>query len=324
MRRGYRLAALLQLTLVLAGCGDAATRREVVKVGYTNVTGVSGLFVAQEQGYFHKHGIEIEPVMIALNSTIPSALAGGSINIGNASPPTFFQAVEGGLDLVVIGGGSINDAVESGQGLIARNGSGIRSARDLEGKRVGVPGMGAYMHVMFRQWLTMKGADERKVNFVEVPFAQGADILRAGNVDAVLSTDPYFSRILQTGGGTLVTRYLMEMPKGVSALYYASNGKWARAHPATVAKFRAAIRDAHAYVAREPAKTRDAIVRNIKLPPEVAAAVKIPRLRLDVPESDVRFWVDVLARQGITRTRPAAAPLIFQPNDEGTAGGKGS
>jgi NitT/TauT family transport system substrate-binding protein len=235
------------------------------------------------------------------------------LQIAGPTAPVFVLAAEGGLDLVVIAGCSVNDTTQSGQGVIARPGVTIKTAKDFEGKRVGVPGLGSYMHVMFRRWLTDKGADDKKVNFVEIPFAQGADVLRAGNVDAIISTDPYYSRVLAAKQGTLVVRYLMEMPDGLFSIFYAANREWATHNPVVIKEFRASLDEANEYLAKEPAKSRDILARALRLPPEALASIVIPKLKTTVQPADLSYWIDTLATQGITKGHPNAANLIVQP-----------
>jgi NitT/TauT family transport system substrate-binding protein len=309
--RPILIAVLLASVLVMAGPGVQAQTLTTIKLGHTNVSGFTGMFVAEANGYFAKRGLEVEPVLIAINSTMPAALVGGSLQIAAPSPPVFLQAIEGGLDLVIIAGCSTNDTTKSGQGVVARTGLVIKTAKDFEGKRIGVPGIGSYMQVLFRRWLINKGADDKKVTFVEVPFAQGSDILRAGNVDALLTSDPYYSRIIKAQTGYLVSHYLMEMPEGLFSLYYAATRDWASKNPAVIKAFRAALDEGNAYLASEPAKARDILAKAMKLPPDAVASIIIPKLKVPVPQSDLTYWINTLVDQGVTKTHPDPARLIF-------------
>lgn len=281
-----------------------------LRVGYSNVSGFTGMFVAKDQGMFAKRGLEVEPILTALNSTMPAALMGGSLQIAGPTPPVFLQAVEGGLDIVIIAGCSVNDTSQSGQGVVARPGVVIKTAKDFEGKRVGVPGIGSYMHVMFRRWLTDKGADDKKVSFVEVPFAQGGDVLRSGNIDAMLTTDPYYSRIIRAKTGYLVSHFLTEMPDGLFSIFYAANRSWAMQNPAAIKAFREGLEEGNAFVLAQPEKSRDILAKALKLPAD--AAIVIPRLEVPVKPSDVQYWIDTLVAQGVTKTRPNPAKLLVQ------------
>ena len=56
----------------------------------------------------------------------------------------------------------------------------IKEAKDFVGKKVGAPGIGAFLQVLFRKWLIEKGVDPESVNFVEVTFPTMSDALKSG------------------------------------------------------------------------------------------------------------------------------------------------
>ena len=126
--------------------GAPATR---LSLGYTATLGFNGAFIAKDRGLFAKHGLDVDLVLIGLNSNIPAALVGGSIQIGGPTPPVLLQANDGGLDLVIIGNASVLDPDNHRDGVMARTGSGIKAAADFAGKKVGVPGLNAFLHVVF-------------------------------------------------------------------------------------------------------------------------------------------------------------------------------
>jgi NitT/TauT family transport system substrate-binding protein len=295
--------------LAIAPTARAATLPRI-QVAYTNTVSCAGLFIASDQGMFTRHGLDVQPLLIALNSTVPAALIGGSVQLGTVTPSVMLLAVDGGLDLVVIAGGAVNDIHNPNAGVVARAGVAIQSAKDFEGKRVGVPGFGAYMHVMFRRWLTEHGADDRKVHFIEVPLAQEADLLRSGNVDAVVSGEPFFNRIIQSKVGYLVAPFFTEMPDGLYMMYFAATRDWASRNPALLTAFRAALEEASVFLASHPAEARQIVGKYTHLPPEIVNTLVLPSLRLEVPVADLRYWADTLLTQGVIRSRLDATRLV--------------
>ena len=182
MKRRTLLSALAAASAAAALPSRAQSNPKIV-FGYTAVSDFASVFVAAEEGYFKKRNLDVELKFIPLNSTIPAALQSDSLQIGGPTPSVFLQAVDGGLDLVLVAGGGLTSKTITGFGLVARAGSGIKSAQDCVGKKIGVPGLGAFLHVTFRAWLKDSGVDYRKVNFVEAAFPQHADLLRGGSVD---------------------------------------------------------------------------------------------------------------------------------------------
>lgn len=310
---GRKISAVAGAIICLfAALGAHAAPLIPIKVGYTNTTSVSGLFIATSEGMFARRGLDVSLLLLSLNSNIPSALIGGSVQIGSATPSVMLQAVDGGLDIVAIcGAAAINTHSNLGSGVVARNGVNIKTAKDFEGKRVGVPGIGAFMHVSFRRWLTEHGANDRKVNFVEVPLAQASDILRAGNVDAVVVGEPFFSRVMQAKTGYLVSPFFNELPDGLFQMYYTANRDWAIKNPAVIKAFREALDEAAEFLAKQPEKSRAIIGKATRLPPDVVAAIMLPTLRTRLPVSDTRYWAETLLTQGIIRKIPDVEKLVI-------------
>jgi NitT/TauT family transport system substrate-binding protein len=190
------------------------------------VTDFASVFVAREEGYFSKRGLDVEPKFVPINSTIPAAVQSDSLQIGGPTPSVFLQSVDGGLDHVVVAGGGMTSKTLTGFGLVARAGSGIRGAADCVGKKIGVPGLGAFLHVSFRAWLKQSGVDYGKVNFIEAAFPQHGDLLRGGSLDAVVTADPFMSRITDSGAGYVASYYSTFLPDGQPTIVYAARRDW--------------------------------------------------------------------------------------------------
>ena len=179
-------------TLTVFNC--ASVNAEVIIGGTPNAEQATAM-VAEQQGIFKKHGIDGRFQIVPINPTIPPALMSNSIQIGVPTPTTLLQAIDNGIDLVIIGGASVNNPKGTGIGILVRKGSGIKTAKDLVGKRFGAPGLNAVLHVVTRRWLTEQGVDPKSVNFVEATFPVHGDLLKSGQIDAVVTADPFLSRI---------------------------------------------------------------------------------------------------------------------------------
>lgn len=280
--------------------------------GYTAVTDFASVFVAAEQGYFRKRGLDVELKFIPINSTIPAALQADSLQIGGPTPSVFLQSVDGGLDHVVVAGGGVTSKTITGFGLVARAGSGIKTAHDCVGKKIGVPGLGAFLHVTFRAWLKSQGVDHKKVNFVEAAFPQHGDLLRGGSVDAVVSADPFMSRITDSGVGYVASYYSTFLPEGQPTIIHTARRDWVAKNPAAARAFREALQEAAAFMGqpKNGDAVRAALGRYIKLPPEVLAKVQISPPAPVVTEKQLGYWVGLMKEQDMLRSTPDVARLI--------------
>jgi NitT/TauT family transport system substrate-binding protein len=282
--------------------------------GYTAVTDFASVFVAAEEGFFKKRGLDVELKFIPLNSTIPAALQADSLQIGGPTPSVFLQSVDGGLDHVVLAGGGVTAKSMTGFGLVARAGSGIKTAQDCLGKKIGVPGLGAFLHVTFRAWLKNQGVDYRKVSFIEASFPQHGDLLRGGTLDAVVSADPFMSRITDSGMGYVASYYATFLPEGQPTIIHTARRDWAQKNAAQARAFQQSVQEAAVFMVKPPNndKVRAAIGKYIKLPAEVLARVQISPPGAVVTEKQLAYWVSLMKDQEMLKTSPEPAKLIFK------------
>ena len=306
---GLAAVAVANLSLPLR----AQTTTKIV-LGYTAVTDFASAFVAAEQGFFKKRNLDVELKFIPLNSTIPAALQSDSLQIGGPTPSVFLQAVDGGLDLVVVAGAGVTSQSITGFGVVARSGSNIKTPQDFVGKKVGVPGLGAFLQVTFRAWLKANGVDYKKVNFVEAPFPQHADMLRGGTVDAVVTADPFMARITDSGAGYVASYYSTFLPEGNPTIVYAATRSWAKAHAGAVKGFRESIVDGASFIKdpKNDAAVRAAIGKYIKLPPEVLAKAQISPPGPIVTEKQLAYWVGLMKDQDMLKGSPDLTTLIVK------------
>jgi ABC-type nitrate/sulfonate/bicarbonate transport system substrate-binding protein len=97
---------------------------------------VEALWIGVEQGFFRKHGVNVEVINIRSGPQTVAALASGEIQIAYTIPGTVLSAAAAGMDVAFFGG-LVNRA--DGDFVVAPN---IRSAEDLKGKKVGVQSIG--------------------------------------------------------------------------------------------------------------------------------------------------------------------------------------
>ncbi len=282
--------------------------------GYTAVTDFASVFVGVDQGLFKKRGLDVEPKFIPINSTIPAAIQSDSLQIGGPTPSVFLQAVEGGLDHVVVAGGGVTSRSNTGFGLVAKSGSGIKTPQDCVGKKIGVPGLGAFLHVTFRAWLKQNGVDYKKVNFVEASIPQHGDLLRGGSMDAVVSADPFMSRIVDSGVGYVVSYYSTFLPENQHTIIYTARRDWANANAAAVRNFQQGVQEAATFI-RNPKNdgvVRAAIGKYLKLPPDVLAKMQISPPGPTVSAQQLDYWVGLMKDQEMLKSTPQVANLIFK------------
>jgi len=133
------------------------------------------------------------------------AYEAGQLDGGTISGPTALFAAEQGLPLKLVA--SISKEVPGGNWhnttFLALADSGIRSPRDLRGKRIGIVGFKTATELWSRAAVDSAGLDpNRDVSFVIVPFPAMGEALRARRIDVGTFPNP-FLLLEETRGGVV-------------------------------------------------------------------------------------------------------------------------
>ncbi len=309
-----RLLELLMRVLVcMFGLVHAAAFAQSVPmtVGYTGISEFAPLFVAKDHGFFAQRGLDVELKRMTLTSTIPAALVSGSLQVGGTTGVNVLQAVDSGLNLKVIAGVTVTMHTDRNFAAVRRPGVPIRSAADFVGKKVGVPGLGAFLHVAFRKYLIVHGVDYRKVTFVEVQIPQMRDALRSSLVDSVIAPDPFLTRIVQSGSGEVVSYFAEDLPDSLPSSSYVASAQWVEAHQQSARAFREALTQGVAWVAAHPEEAWHIVGKYLSMPPEVLATIRFATLDATQSQAQYAMWVSIMREQDMLRNTPDLHRLIF-------------
>ena len=302
--------ARLAVALVVIAYALPASAATKITLLFTQGANNLGAYVGKDQGFFEKHGLDVNPIATANGSLVTASLVADSAQIGTLTPSILLEADEQGLDIVGIAG-MASYPTNSPAAIMARTGSGIKTAQDMIGRKVGVPGLGGALDVLGRNWVKTNGVDYHKVNWVEVQFPQMIDGLKTGLVDAVVTAEPFNTRIKSLNAGYFLAE--AEGPRGTATLVYAATRSWTKNNPEALREFRAAIEDAYAF-ARNPANAasvKESIAKYTKLPPAAMESIVVPNtLEAKVTGASLAFWVNVARDQGMIKGNPNPDSLV--------------
>ena len=305
------LAAAAAIAALLALPARAEDNKIVF--GFSASTAFSTAFVAANEGIFKKHGLDVEMKLVPNSSTTPAALVADSLQVATPTAPITLQAIEQGLDLVVLAGGSYYTKGIEDVAIMVRPDSPIKTAKDFEGKRVATAGLNAFLHVLFRKWLMENGVDYKKVIFTEAAFAQQIDVLRGGQVDGILAVQPFLSRALETNVGRVIAYYIADLEGETLAGWYVATRKWVEANPKAAAAFAAAIKEATEAAEKDKAMLRKANLVYIPFPAEVQAKFPDARYHAIVTPDAVEKWNKIALEQAMLKKAVDPAKILYKP-----------
>lgn len=301
--RTMMFAALLATNAALA----EPTR---LSVGYTSGGDVSAAFVAREMGIFARHGLDVSLTATAFGANFPAALVSGSFDIATPTGPVLLLAAAGGIEEVVVSGGSVAYQRSHNHAVVARPNSPLATPADFVGRKVAMAGFGGFLDLLFEEWIKRAGIDPKRVVLVEMGQPQMADALKGGTVDAVVAAEPNVSRMLGSGVGHAVIFIDSQFPDELPVILYAGARDWVAKHPAVARAFADSIAEASTYALAHPDELRRTIAGYTKLPPEIVDAAGLPDLHPAVTAAQLGLWNPILRSQGALSADVDTARLL--------------
>ncbi|TYP70222.1 ABC transporter substrate-binding protein [Paenibacillus methanolicus] len=280
-RFGFRAAGGLLLALataLVAGCGNAANEPasggkaeaagEPVKVRLaldTVATGSLQFRTAQAQGYFEKYGIEAEVSNFAYGIDTINAMLVERADTGSAADYALLNSLSKG-DFKIVSTLSRETEESASASIVIAKGDDIQSAKDLEGKRLGVA-KGTVYEYIWSKYLEAAGIDESKVKYV--PYStpdEGLVGMQKGQIDAVIAASIFIDKFLGLEGAHKIGD-LSDANASISS-YFVVQTKFVEEHPEAVAGILRAVNDSIAYIKDHKEETAQLAFDEVKLPKE--------------------------------------------------------
>lgn len=284
--RGAAIVVLAAIVLAAVLPGQAAPALARVRAGIVAAIDQLGVPVALDQGIFEKWGLAVSiatPYPTGVDQL--NALQAGEIDMGQVGVP-MIGAVLRGMDLVILGnysGSSVKLGGDDTMALVSRQGTGIRTIRDLKGKRIAVS-FGTISHLYILGILQRAGLAVGDVTLVNSPPGEMPVALRGGAVDAFATWDPWPVIAL----GDVANSYEVVRGGGFIGFmgFNVAIRSWAERNQETIERFLAARAEADKFMRAEPVKTAVVSTRWLTgLRPEVA----LRGVRNNLPTLDIRI-----------------------------------
>ena len=238
------------LLLMIAGIAltaNAATAEKIrVASSSPSLTARLPHFVAHEEGFFTREGLQVESIVVRNDATILAALAAGEFDYVETGAPPAVAGISKGLPFVIIGG------FRSRLDYMLIGGKGISSTKDLKGSKIGVTGAGGLSEAVAIAAMKKLGYQRDKDYIVlyvgNSPLRMIA--LEQGRVDASIFS-PQQQMVLASKGYPMlidVGRLLPDIP----ALILSTTREKTKSHPDQVVRFLRAINQAINVIKNDP------------------------------------------------------------------------
>jgi NitT/TauT family transport system substrate-binding protein len=171
---GVVLFALFQSALL-----SDARAQEKIRLSHSALeTSNSVWFLAQDRGFYKKHGLDVDLLFIQSTTTSVSSLLAGDVQVANASGGAVASAVVAGGNLVMVACYLNSLPYE----LVVNEA--IKSAEDLKGKSIGISRLGSASDVAARVLIRGLGLEpDKQVPIIQVGgSSERASAFRVGRI----------------------------------------------------------------------------------------------------------------------------------------------
>lgn len=281
------------LALALSGCGspsatdsaspngaasssnavsNAATSTDVasaqpITIGYSDWPGWVAWDIAEQQGFFKKHGANVKLTWFPVYTDSLNALAAGQVDANCQTWSDTMGPLAQGVPLKAV---LVNDNSYGNDAMIAQ--PGLKSVKDLKGKKVATE-LGTCDHFLMLKGLEANGMTEKDVQFTNIKVQDCPAAMLSKQVDAAVVWEPSRTKILKDLKGSTAVFDSADVPGAIPDLLVMKSDIVAK-RPADVQKIVDAWYDAIDWWKKNP-----------------DAAVKILAKRTDTPVADYKSFV---------------------------------
>ena len=276
------LLAILMLVLSTLICAETRSENLQVNFGVTfRNARLVPLWIADEEGYFKKQGLDVKQVNISGGTQGAQMMVTGGVDVSYDDPITCIVSTAGGIPVNVIVGGTPSLA------YLIVGGPEIKNIADVKGKRVGSSGLGlSASRLALLVGLRRFGIDADKGQVTIVAAGQEPERiagLSTGAIAATVISPEYRTKLEQLGVNMLADLRTLNIPwETSSVITTAKNVQTKRDMLDRVVR---AILQAHAFILNPANRTRVVEVMTTQL------ALKSQQDAAAVYDDLVKFYV---------------------------------
>jgi NitT/TauT family transport system substrate-binding protein len=266
--RCHVFAAIASAAIGIAGiCSVAhAQMKEVTFIVVNNLFSTPA-FVAVENGYWEKLGLNVKIKLTASGSQVTKALQAGEAQFGHAALSTTIASARAGGNMLT-GVMPYFNAAEyialGGRAIIGRKDRGIDAAnpKTMESKKIGYL-RGSTNDVYLRQWFKKNKLDISKSTLINLPVADMPISITQGVVDAVVPWEPYSSQAIRELGSNAVIISRSEEGLVSDVIGVVANQDWIKTNYDLLEKFSVGVAQAAQFIRQNPRKAAEIDTRYI-------------------------------------------------------------
>ncbi|MES2900862.1 MAG: ABC transporter substrate-binding protein [Pseudomonadota bacterium] len=289
------------LVLATVICAGSAQAQETIRLGNLKFAHYGAVSYIKEIA--PKCGIKVDEKVFAKGLDVMQAIIAGELDVGTTASEAAISGRAGGAPIFVVAG-----FAKGGARLVARPDLGIKSVRDLKGKKVGVT-RGGIQEVLLLALLNEAGmsADTnpgKDVQLVLLPFADLNQALLGKNIDAMMQSEPQSSQAINKGFGAEVLKPY-NTPIGEPIRTMVMTEKFYKDKRALAEKFmRCFVEATKTFIENKPLAekyVRDVVFKGQITSDDFNDAISNSPYSFDITPQHIQITTDTMVKTGVGR-----------------------
>lgn len=303
------LAAAFAL-LALPAPPAHAQQLVTIRVAAAPVDDATPVLYAIKAGLFRREGLDVQIQPLASGAAVAAAVAGGSIDIGNASLMPLISAHARGVGFKLIAGDGLYLTQKPYALMLVKKTSPIKTVRDLQGKTVSSPALKDLIWTTQIAWMEKNGANPKNVRIVEIPNSAAVTAIEEGRIDATTVLQPRLSQALAGGKVRVLGKSFDGIaPRFLISAWFTSS-QYLAAHPDVVAKFVRAVNEASAYCNTHENETAPLLSAYGKVDVKVIENSTREQFATSLDPTDIQPQIDAAVKYGVLPKGFSARDMI--------------
>jgi NitT/TauT family transport system substrate-binding protein len=301
VRRASALAAAAVLALTGCGSGGGSAAGKdpskatpvTVQAGFIPVIDVAALYLGEKHGFFANRGIKLNVHTAQGGAALVPPVVSGQYQFAFSNIVSVLAARAQGLPLKIIAAGSNSTGVRGKDVSMirVRKDSPIKTAADLQGKRVAVNTLNNLLQMLGDVSAKAAGGDPSTVKYVEMPFPDAVTALKKGTIDAMVTAEPFDTIAAQAGTRVIASPYPDMANGSLNTSVYFTSDQQLQKNPKLFTALRDAINESLTYAGQHAAETREQLSAFMQIDPAVSKQVTLPNFSPQISKSSIDAFV---------------------------------
>jgi NitT/TauT family transport system substrate-binding protein len=299
-------------TLATASRSAVAADAAKLSVATTGSDSSSTVFFAKELGYFTQNGLDVDITTTTNGADAVNATVSGSVDIASSNISSLVLAATRGIPVIAVAPGGVYNGSPTLALLVLKD-SPIRTAADLNGKVVALPGLNTIAQFIIQAYMDKNGGNWRSVKFIELPLPSMPAALEQHRADCVTTFEPFITMGLDAGTLRIFANPNSSIASRWFTSLWISSTAFVQKNPDMIRRFDAAMRQAAVWANSHRSESAAILVKNSKLSPDLANRMARDDQGTILDPQLIQPVIDAMKKYGDLSTPLTAARLIWSP-----------